>query len=75
MTDSTATVRLSHPPALIGELLPWCEQRLVDAGVFFGHGTDNAWDEAVQLVLTVAGLPVSSGEEVLALSLDEQATA
>ena len=48
---------------------------MIDAGVFFGHGTDNAWDEAVQLVLAVAGLPLDSGDEVLSVSIDAQAQA
>ncbi|WP_432694899.1 50S ribosomal protein L3 N(5)-glutamine methyltransferase [Marinobacterium sp. YM272] len=34
-------------------------------GVFFGHGTDNPWDEAVQLVLNAVHLPWDTRPEVL----------
>src|SRR5690606_4975672 len=35
----------------IQDMLRWAMSRFNDAGIFYGHGTDNAWDEAVQLVL------------------------
>ncbi|HDX8615494.1 TPA: 50S ribosomal protein L3 N(5)-glutamine methyltransferase [Aeromonas dhakensis] len=41
----------------IQDMLRWAMSRFNDAGIFYGHGTDNAWDEAVQLVLPALHLP------------------
>ena len=30
----------------IQDMLRWAMSRFNDAGIFYGHGTDNAWDEA-----------------------------
>lgn len=43
--------------------------RLAQAGVAFGHGTTNAWDEAVWLVLWRLGLPLHELDGVAAREL------
>lgn len=44
-------------PETVGELIDYAARELERAGVFFGHGTDNAIDEAASLVYHVARLP------------------
>lgn len=46
------------------ELIEAGEKKLADAGVSFGHGTVNAFDEAAWLVLWKLGLPLDSLDAV-----------
>jgi ribosomal protein L3 glutamine methyltransferase len=48
-------------PATVRSLIERGARRLTRARVFFGHGTDNAWDEAASLVLHALGLPHAAG--------------
>jgi len=63
------------PPRTVGQALQYCAEALENSDVYFGHGTDNPWDEAVQMVLSVANLPLDSGNGVLPHPLAEDAAA
>ncbi|MCO5100304.1 MAG: 50S ribosomal protein L3 N(5)-glutamine methyltransferase [Burkholderiaceae bacterium] len=39
------------------DLLRWAVSRFQSTGIAYGHGTDNAWDEAVSLLLFALHLP------------------
>ncbi|WP_020408832.1 50S ribosomal protein L3 N(5)-glutamine methyltransferase [Hahella ganghwensis] len=45
------------PLVTIQDYLRYAYSRFREAGLFYGHGTDNAWDEAVHLVTGVLYLP------------------
>ena len=45
--------------------LNYLEAEMDAAGCYYGHGTDNGWDEAVHLVVAALDLPYHSGAELL----------
>jgi ribosomal protein L3 glutamine methyltransferase len=58
----------------VGDFVQWGASRFEDTGLFFGHGSDNAWDESLVLVFHVLSLPWDSEAEVLnkILSVEEK---
>jgi ribosomal protein L3 glutamine methyltransferase len=56
IADALVTVR---------DFLRWACTEFGRAEVYFGHGTDNAWDEAVALLRFVLHLPEEDGAQVL----------
>lgn len=53
------------PLATIQAALDFVHEQLQTSDLYFGHGSDNAWDESVFLVLHTAGVALTSGAEVL----------
>ncbi|MBQ4768022.1 50S ribosomal protein L3 N(5)-glutamine methyltransferase [Pectobacterium versatile] len=48
----------------IQDMLRWAVSRFNAANVYYGHGTDNPWDEAIQLVLPSLYLPLDIPEDM-----------
>ncbi|SLM62302.1 MULTISPECIES: 50S ribosomal protein L3 N(5)-glutamine methyltransferase [Dickeya] len=46
------------------DMLRWAVSRFNAAGIYYGHGTDNPWDEALQLVLPSLFLPIDIPEDM-----------
>ena len=49
----------------VRDFVRWGASRFTEAELCFGHGTDNAWDEAVVLVCAALHLPLDSGARAL----------
>lgn len=52
-------------PVTIGSYIQRGSDLFDQAGLFFGHGTDNAWDESLALVLFALSLPWDSDSSIL----------
>lgn len=55
--DSEAHTDLLHTLTTIRDYLRYACSRFREANIFCGHGTDNPWDEAVQLIMPTLYLP------------------
>ncbi|MFB8829025.1 50S ribosomal protein L3 N(5)-glutamine methyltransferase [Azotobacter sp. CWF10] len=53
------------------DYIRWAVSRFHAEGLYFGHGTDNAWDEARQLVLGALHLPWEMADGYLDCCLEE----
>ena len=49
----------------VGDCVRWAQTCFEQAGVHFGHGTDNAWDEALHLIFGTLQLDLGSDPSVL----------
>lgn len=64
MTELTALTTIK-------DLIRWGVSRFHEAGLWFGHGTDNAWDEARLLVLSGLSLPWETPPEYMDCRITE----
>lgn len=56
----------------IRDVLRWTVSRFNEAGLYYGHGTDNAWDEALALILPSLHLPHDSDPSILDARLTQK---
>ncbi|MEY3667085.1 MAG: N5-glutamine methyltransferase [Pseudomonadota bacterium] len=49
----------------LGELIDTLATRFDEADLFYGHGTDNPWDEAVYLVFCALQIPFTADERIM----------
>lgn len=56
----------------IRDFIRFATSQFNEAGLFYGHGTDNAWDEAASLVLHTLHLPHNINPAVLDASLIQE---
>lgn len=59
------TVTLNELNTLLREYIESAASQFEDAQIFYGHGTDNAWDEAVYLVFSGLGLSYQEDDSIM----------
>lgn len=64
-----STTSLHQQLTTLRDYIRWAVSRFHRENVYFGHGTDNALDEALALVLFSVGIPLGSENELLDATL------
>lgn len=62
----------NQPLSTLGDYLRWAERLFRHAELTFGHGTNNAWDEAVMLAMHVLNLPADVEDTIVKQTLTEK---
>ena len=65
-------IRNSVKLGSIGVALDSISTLFEQSDLYMGHGTDNAWDEALFLILTLMGLPLDSDRSVLSRKISDE---
>lgn len=68
----TSKNSLAQQLTTIRDYIRWAVSCFNRADIYFGHGTDNAMDEALRLVLFSAGIPLGSQADFLDAKLSQQ---
>jgi len=63
--DDNVLLEASKDLHSIQDFIRWSYTQFEHAGLFYGHGTDNAWDESVTLVLQSLELPFDTPDTIL----------
>ena len=69
MTSKKNTKNKSHDLNTVHDFILFAVTKFDNKQAYFGHGTDNPWDEAVYLVLHTLGLALDSNQVVLSKKL------
>lgn len=56
----------------VGDFILWGEEQFDLNNLYFGHGTDNAWDESLTLVLFALALPWDTDSSILEQPVTDQ---
>src|SRR5579872_6925402 len=56
----------------IRDMVRWAATQFEEGNAFYGHGTDNCWDESLALVLPTLNLPIDSEDDVMDAKLTKR---
>lgn len=65
MVHTIDLVDVSKQLTTIGDFIRFGASQFNQADIYFGHGTDNAWDEATVLMMHQLALPIDMTEDLL----------
>ena len=63
--ESPVSHKIAEEIITVRDCLRWATSRFQEAELFYGHGTESAWDEAVHLVLQNLFLPIDIDNRII----------